>query len=117
MLKKFLTVFAIMLFVFSFSQQKGKATWYGAALHGNKTASGAIFNMHGFTTASNTHPFGTKLKVTNVRNNKSVVVTVTDRGAFSNYGVLLDLSRAAFAKIADLSTGKITVIVSVLTKH
>lgn len=83
------------------AQQVGKITWYGKAYHGNKTASGERFDMNGLTTASNTHKFGTKLKVTNPSNGKSVIVRVTDRGAFTKYGVLLDLSYAAFKTIAN----------------
>lgn len=57
------------------------------------------------TCASNTHKMGTKLKVTNKANGKSVTVRVTDRGGFSKYGRTLDLSKAAFAKIADVKQG------------
>lgn len=87
------------------AQQVGKITWYGKAYHGNKTASGERFNMNAFTAASNTHKFGTMLRVTNPSNGHSVIVRVTDRGAFTKYGVLLDLSYAAFKTIADPKQG------------
>lgn len=116
MLKKLLTMFAIMLFTLTFSQQTGKASYYGSQHHGKRTASGQVFDMNGFTTASNTHPLGTKLRVTNVKNNKSVVVIVNDRGGFSKYGRLLDLSKGAFSQIANVSQGIITVMVEVLDK-
>ena len=87
------------------AQQVGKITWYGKAYHGNKTASGERFNMNAFTAASNTHKFGTMLRVTNPSNGYSVIVRVTDRGAFTKYGVLLDLSYAAFKTIADPKQG------------
>lgn len=85
------------------------ASWYGGKHHGKKTASGEIFNQNAFTTASNTHKLGTKLKVTNQANGKSVIVRVTDRGGFSKYGRTLDLSKGAFSQIASLSKGTIKV--------
>lgn len=117
MLKKTLTMFAIMLFSVIYSQQVGKASWYGNSHHGKKTASGQVFDQHGLTTASNTHPMGTVLKVTNVKNNKSVIVKVNDRGGFSKYGRLLDLSKGAFSKIANVNQGLITVSVEILGKN
>lgn len=114
MFKRFLTTFAIMLFSVIYSQQVGKASWYGNHHHGRKTASGEVFNQHGLTTASNSHPMGTKLKVTNVKNNKSVIVRVNDTGGFKKYGRLLDLSRGAFEKIASVNQGIITVLVEVI---
>lgn len=80
-------------------------SWYGQPFHGRKTASGEVYNMHAMTTASNSHKMGTKLKVTNIKNGKSVIVRVNDTGGFSKYGRTLDLSRGAFAKIADLKQG------------
>ncbi len=76
----------------------GFATYYGPGFHGKKTASGEIFNMNKMTCAHRTLPFGTKLLVTNLSNNKSVVVRVNDRGPFVK-GVILDLSKAAAQKI------------------
>lgn len=92
-------------------QAKGihTASWYGHPFHGRKTASGEVYNMHGYTAASNTHKLGTKLKVTNVANGKSVVVRVNDTGGFSKYGRTLDLSKAAFSAIANTATGVIKV--------
>lgn len=95
--------------LFSQESGQGKATWYGKALHGRRTASGEVFNMHNNTTASNIHKFGTLLKVTNKANGKSVIVKVTDRGGFTKYGRVLDLSYNAFKTIAKPSTGVITV--------
>lgn len=117
MLKRFLTTFAVMLFTIIYSQQKGKVSYYGSVHHGKKTASGQIFDMNKLTAASNVHPLGTRLRVTNVKNNKSVVVTVNDRGGFSKYGRLLDLSQGAFSKIANVKQGLATVMVEVLGKN
>lgn len=114
MFKFFLTTFAIMLFTLTFSQQVGKASYYGAQHHGKRTASGKIFDMNGLTTASNIYPLGTILRVTNVKNNKSVEVEVTDRGGFSKYGRLLDLSKGAFSKIANVNQGIISVMIEII---
>jgi len=82
----------------------GIASYYADKFHGKKTASGEIFNMYKFTCAHKTLPFGTKLKVTNLLNSKSVVVTVNDRGPFVQ-GRVLDLSKAAAEKIDLIKTG------------
>lgn len=105
MKKKILLLLLTSLGISINAQQVGKITWYGKAYHGNKTASGERFDMNALTAASNTHKFGTKLKVTNPSNGKSVIVRVTDRGAFTKYRVLLDLSYAAFKTIADPKQG------------
>lgn len=87
----------------------GKASWYGGKFHGRTTASGAVFNKYEMTTASNIHRMGTRLRVTNLANGKSVVVKVTDTGGFGKYGRVLDLSQGAFQKIANLGSGVIRV--------
>ena len=117
MFKKFLTAFAIMLFSVIYSQQVGKASYYGGHHHGKKTASGQVFNMYALTAASNSHPMGTVLKVTNVKNNKSVIVKINDTGGFKKYGRLLDLSMGAFSQIANVKQGIITVMVEVISKR
>ena len=94
--------------------QAATASYYGKQFHLKRTASGEIFDMYKMTTASNTHKMGTKLRVTNKETGKSVVVKVTDRGGFSKYGRTLDLSRAAFAKIADIKQGLVKVDIKVL---
>ncbi len=88
------------------SAQAATVTYYGDKFHGRKTASGERFNQNAMTCASNTHKMGTLLEVTNVKNGKSVVCRVNDTGGFSKYGVALDLSKGAFAKIAPLSQGR-----------
>ena len=85
------------------------ASWYGKPFHGRLTASGERFNMNDLTCASNTHKMGTKLKVTNKSNGKSVVVRVNDTGGFKKYGRTLDLSKGAFAKIANIDKGVINI--------
>lgn len=87
---------------------KGVASYYGQGFQGNLMANGKPFDKNKLTVAHKTIPFGTKLKVTNKRNGKSVVVTVTDRGPFIK-GRHLDLSERAFREIADTNRGIIKV--------
>lgn len=102
-MKKLLLIAAVMA---TTAASANVATYYGDKFHGRKTASGERFNQNAMTCASNTHKMGTLLEVTNVKNGKSVVCRVNDTGGFSKYGVALDLSKGAFAKIAPLSQGR-----------
>jgi rare lipoprotein A len=79
----------------------GTASWYQ---HGARTASGARFNPDGYTAAHRSLPFGTKLKVTNRRNGKTVQVTVNDRGPFTG-GRVLDVSRGAARVLGMVGSG------------
>lgn len=90
-----------------------KASWYGGKFHGRLTASGERYNMNDFTAAHKTLPFGTKVKITNVRNGKSVIVTINDRGPYVG-NRKFDLSKAAFHEIAKAGTGVITVRYEIL---
>ena len=89
-----------------------KATYYSDTFHGKVMRSGAIYDMNRLTCASNTHKLGTKLKVTNVDNGKSVIVKVTDTGSFKK--ITLDLSKKAFSKIAELDKGVVEVKIKVV---
>ena len=71
-------VLAILLLITSANVNAATASWYGKSFHGKKTASGEVFDMNKMTCASNSHKMGTKLKVTNKSNGKSVVVRVND---------------------------------------
>lgn len=73
---------------------KGKASYYGAEFNGRKTANGEIYDETAMTAAHRTLPFGTVLRVTNIRNGLSVIVRINDRGPFHPDRVL-DLSKAA----------------------
>ncbi|MDH4379328.1 MAG: septal ring lytic transglycosylase RlpA family protein [Vampirovibrionales bacterium] len=84
--------------------QTGMASWYGDQFHGRRTSSGQRFDMHGYTAAHRTLPFGTKLRVTNLANGRSVMVTVNDRGPFG-HGRIIDLSKAAARDIGLMSMG------------
>jgi rare lipoprotein A len=89
----------------------GKASWYGREVAGRKTASGQRFDPRQHTAASWHHPFGTRLRVTNQENGKSVVVLVNDRGPARRLNRIIDLSQAAFAKISRVAKGTTRVCV------
>lgn len=98
----------------AYAKSVHNASWYGGYFHGRKTASGEIYNKHALTAASNSHKMGTKLKVTNAKTGKSVVVKVNDTGGFAKYNRTLDLSQAAFQQIAPLGQGVAKVTIQVL---
>jgi rare lipoprotein A len=83
--------------------QEGKASYYANMLHGKRTASGSIYNKNKLTAAHRTLPLGTRVKVTNKRNGRWVIVTINDRGPYSKKYVL-DLSRRA-AKHLGMTNG------------
>lgn len=85
-------------------KETGKASYYGDEFEGRRTASGAIFRQNRLTAAHKTLPFGTKLRVTNLQNNKTVKVTVNDRGPFVK-GRSLDLSKKAAKKLGMIQSG------------
>jgi rare lipoprotein A len=84
---------------------QGEASYYGHELAGNRTASGERFNPNGLTAAHRTLPLGTRLKVTNVANGRSVVVRVNDRGPFVGRR-LIDVSLGAAREIRMVGSGK-----------
>ena len=84
------------------------ASFYHDKFNGRKTASGEIFSNSKMTAANRTLPFGTMLKVTNLRTGKSVVVEVNDRGPFHSSRAL-DLSKAAFKAIGNPARGTMPV--------
>src|SRR5579862_8676701 len=84
--------------------KSGMASWYGSVLQGHRTASGRIFDMNEFTAAHRTLPFGSKVKVTDLRNHRSVVVTITDRGVLYPERVI-DLSWGAAQELHMVKMG------------
>ncbi len=82
----------------------GVASFYGPEFHGQPTASGARYSDRRLTAAHRTLPFGTRVRVTNLANDRSVVVTVTDRGPFRR-GRVIDVSRRAARRLGFLRTG------------
>ncbi len=79
---------------------RGTAAWYGERLHGNKTSSGERFDCYALTAAHRTLPFGTRVRVTNLQNKKSVIVRITDRGPLSSR-FIIDLSKGS-AKVINM---------------
>jgi rare lipoprotein A len=98
----------------SFSGLKGLATWYGSVLDGHRTASGERFDMFAMTAAHKTLPFGTLVRVVNVRNGKSVDVRINDRGELPSNHVI-DLSYGAAQRLQILKSGTATVKLEVLS--
>lgn len=104
-----LTLSMFLLFGFTIAmaaqdEQYGQASYYSDAYHGKKTASGAKYDKNKMTCAHNDYAYGTMLKVTHLENKKSVVVKVIDRGPYIK-GRIVDLSRAAAAKIGLVQDG------------
>ena len=83
---------------------QGTASYYGSELAGNRTASGERFNPHDLTAAHRTLPLGTRLRVTNVANGRSVIVRVNDRGPFVGKR-LIDVSLGAAREIQMIRSG------------
>lgn len=94
-------------------RQSGIASYYHDSLHGNRTANGEVFNQQALTAAHRKLQFGTKVRVTNTANGKSVIVRINDRGPFVG-GRIIDLSKAAFRRIGDTGLGLLQVEVEVL---
>ena len=94
----------------------GKASYYADRFLGKKTASGELYHPDSLTAAHKTLPFGSKVKVTNVNNEISVIVKVNDRGPFIE-GRIIDLSRNAMNILKGIDSGLIDVKVEVLKKE
>ena len=108
-----LTVFSVMLFyaVSSHAQpvsvgdtDEGIAAYYSNVFQGRTTASGDRYDKNALTAAHNTYPFGTRLKVTNLENDKSVIVVINDRGPTTK-GRIIDLSRRAAEELGFIRAG------------
>jgi len=92
---------------------RGIASWYGPGFHGNRSASGEIFNQNALTAAHRNLPFGTQVRVTNLNNGQSVVVRINDRGPYSG-GRVIDLSAAAARAVGLIQAGVAPVSIDVL---
>lgn len=86
-------------------KKRGVASWYGKKFHGQKTSIGEIYDMYAMTAASTTLPIPSYARVTNLQNNKSVIVRVNDRGPFMHERVI-DLSYTAASKIGIIGSGQ-----------
>jgi rare lipoprotein A len=94
--------------------ERGVASWYGPTFHGGSTSSGESYDMYGMTAAHKTLPLPTYARVTNLRNGRSVVVRINDRGPFVA-NRLIDLSYTAAAKLDMLREGTTLVEVQAIT--
>jgi rare lipoprotein A len=85
-------------------KERGMASWYGKKFHGQRTSSGEVYNMYGMSAAHKTLPIPSYARVTNLRNGKSVIVRVNDRGPFL-HDRIMDLSYAAAYKLDIVASG------------
>lgn len=117
-MKIHLSFFFILLFCFtSFGQtQTGKASFYAKKFAGRTTANGEKFNPRNYTAAHRNLPFNSKVLVTNLANNKSIVVRINDRGPFVS-GRIIDLAPAAAERLDFINAGVTDVIIKVVDKE
>jgi rare lipoprotein A len=97
--------------------QEGLATYYARAFEGRRTASGDIFRHAELTAAHPSHPFGTVVRVTNLKKNRSVIVRITDRGPsplHQRRGTIIDLTKSAAAELGMMAAGRVPVTLEVL---
>jgi peptidoglycan lytic transglycosylase len=97
------------------TSERGMATWYGGrdGLDRSRTASGERYDQNEYTAAHRSLPFGTRVRVTNLKNGRSVTVRINDRGPFGQ-GRIIDLSRAAARSIDMIGDGVVPVMVEVV---
>ncbi|MEM6299274.1 MAG: septal ring lytic transglycosylase RlpA family protein [Bacteroidota bacterium] len=95
------------------STENGKASYYADKFHGRTTASGEKYDKNKMTAAHKKLPFGTRVRVTNKTNGKTIIVRINDRGPFVK-GRIIDLSRAAATKVDMIRAGVVDVKMEVL---
>jgi len=95
------------------SKQRGLASYYADKYQYRATASGELFDQSAMTAAHRSLPFGTRVKVINIKNGKYAIVRINDRGPFVQ-GRIIDLSKSAFASIANIRSGVIPVIIEIM---
>ena len=93
---------------------RGRASWYGTTAHGKQTANGEVFDKHALTAAHKTLPFGTVLRVFNLRNKRHTLVRVNDRGPFVQ-GRIVDVSRRAAKQLKMMRAGVASVAIEVIS--
>ena len=91
----------------------GAASWYGPGFYGRRTASGEVFGPDTLTAAHRTLPFGTRVRVTNLENGKTVVVRINDRGPFRRQRVI-DLAHGAATVLQMKQAGEVPVAMEIL---
>lgn len=97
--------------------QTGYATFLAKSFHGDESASGEIFDRRKLVAAHRSLPFGTRVRVTNLENGRTVDVRIIDRGPYGQNwreGTIIDLSRAAATRLAMIEDGQVRVRVRVL---
>ena len=94
---------------------QGAASWYGPGFYGRTTANGERFRKGTLTAAHRTLPFGTKVRVTNLSNGRSVVVRINDRGPFK-YHRVIDLAHGAASQLQMMQAGEVPVKLEILAK-
>lgn len=99
----------------NWGDQKGLASWYGNEYHGRQTASGELFDQEAMTAAHKKLPFGTVVRVHNLKNGRSVVVRINDRGPFVRRRII-DLSKGAARQLDMIRDGVVPVRIEVLRR-
>lgn len=94
--------------------QTGTASWYGPGFHGKTAADGSRYNQHEMTAAHRFLPFGTIVRVTNMKNGRSVIVKITDRGPYIGNRII-DMSRASADALGMVYDGLAKVEVRIIT--
>lgn len=108
MYKFIISVFLFCVVTVSNAAQIGKASWYGPGFDGRKTASGERFNRNAMTAAHKSLPLHSRVRVTNLANNESIIVKINDRGPYV-HGRIIDLSQAAARAIGIRGVGKVAI--------
>lgn len=102
----------IMMMTSPAAAETGVASWYGPGFHGRTTASGERFDQNAATCAHRTLKFGTRVRVTNLRNGRSATCRVNDRGPFIR-GRIIDVSRGVAVRLGMIKSGTARVRVDV----
>ena len=94
-------------------EYKGVSSWYGKDFHGNLTANGEVYDMYGITAAHKEFPLNTWARVTNLDNDKSIILRINDRGPYID-GRILDCSYGAAKKLGFLEQGTANVKINII---
>ena len=109
---RFMNKIILSIIMFAFvniaNASTGIASWYGPGFQGKKTASGEKFNQYALTAAHKSLPLGSRVRVTNLATNDSVIVRINDRGPYV-HGRIIDLSKGAAQAIGIHGTGKVSI--------
>ncbi len=97
--------------------QTGKASYYANRFNGRRTASGHLFYQDAYTAAHRTLPLGTWVRVTNTRNQRSVVVQITDRGPYADASRIIDLSQRSASELEMREAGVVPVRLEVVQEY